>query len=444
MSSLVRYTREKIRRLMPAVLVVVVASACELDVADPSVIQTEELAGPSAIPTQLTGVIGDLATATESNVLYTGMFTDEFILAGTFPTRVEVDERRVNFSNATIEGEVDEDLHVARQQADNMVADFQGFLGNEDFPQATLRDGIAIGQFVGGLTRLWLGELFCTPVIETAGSPVSSEQAASEALALFESAETSAMDADLPEWADAARLGQARALLWLGQHDQAAAVASNVSRGHRLFVEFSNNDPEQFNKVFDITFGSQNESIRWTVGDGNQPERFNEKFGPYDEFVALGIIDPDPDQDRFEAFNSTIVTHLQLVYDEAPDDILLSNGLHARLIEAEAMIRNGQTQMAEDVINDVRADFRERWTAERFRIEAEAEPIALTGDMEADLLVLAGEIARETWLAGTRQATLRRFVREFGDDSDMDLYPDKPGDDECFPVTEQEETGAVP
>ena len=108
------------------------------------------------------------------------------------------------------------------------------------------------------------------------------------------------------------------------------------------------------------------------------------------------------------------------------------------------MIRSGQTQMAEDVINDLRDSWPARWTRDRFRVEVVLDPVELTGDLEADLRTLASELIRETWLSGTRQETLRRFVREFGDDTAMDLYPVRNGDDECWPVTEQETVGASP
>lgn len=440
---------KKLRWAVP--LLALSVAACELDVADPDVITVDELAGPSSVPTTINGVIGDLATATEHYSLYASLFTDEMILAGTFPTRVQVDERRVVFSNSSVTDEVEENLQVARSQARKMVESFNGFLGDDEFDQGDLAEGIAIGHYVQGLMKLQLGALYCQTPIEGGGSPVSSEAAVSAALADFQAAQTAAEDAGLTEWADAARVGQARAHLYLGSatgdathFDDAATVASAVDRAHRLEAEFSSNDPEQFNKVFDLTWGSQNEVIRWTVGDGTQGERLNEKFAEYDEFAALGIINPSPDPQVFEAFNSSIAVHLQEIYNEDSDNILISSGIHARLIEAEAEIRNGNTGPAEDIINDVRADWDQRWTAHRFRVDTTLNDIALTGDTQQDLLTLMGEYARETWLSGTRQENLRRLVEEYGAGTAMDLYPEKPGDQICFPVSEQEETGASP
>ena len=426
---------------------------CEVVAYCADVGQEEELSGPASVSTTINGLVGDLANATEHYALYTSMFTDEMILAGTFPTRVQVDERRVVASNATVTGEVNEALQVARKQADTLVVNFNGFLGNADFNQDRLREGIAMGEYVGALMRLQLGELYCEIPIEGGGSPVPSDDIVQQSLAAFQEAEAAAAEAGMTEWENAAILGQARAQLFLGNHDQAADLADDVPTDHRLFVEYSTNDPEQFNKVFDLTWGSQNEVIRWTVGDGTSSARTNELFAEYDEFLALGIID---DETGLTAFNSNIGVQAPMIYDEASDDILISSGIYADLIEIEADIRNGAGDPEAD-INAIRSSWPTRWTQERFRVEVTLSDIDARADaefdgatqwedltMEQQLYLLGGEMAREMWLTGIRQETARRFHEEFGAGSMLNLYPDKPGDQVCWPVPEQEETGASP
>lgn len=434
---------KELRWVAALVAAVVVATACDLDVSDPSVIRDEELAGPSSVPTRINGVIGDLTQATENHVLYAGLYTDEFILAGTFPTRAEVDERRISRSNGTTTSEVAEVLQTAHDQADRLVNDFESFLGDEDFDQDDLRDGIAIGLFARAQIKLNMGTLYCSMPLDPGGAELSSDELVGQALADFQAAQSAASDAGLGNFMNASLVGQARAHRWLGAFDEAAAAAAQVPRSHRLEIEFSVNNPEQFNRVFDVTWGSQNAFIRWTVGDGGQPERFNEKFQTYDQFVDLGIIDPDPG-DQFSAFNSSIAVHLQMQYFEPDQNIFLSSGTFADLIEAEAAIRDGNTGVAEDLINGLREDFDARWTVQRFPIESSLDDIALSGNLEDDLLQLSREYAREGWLTGFRQEWFRGLVREFGDDSALDLYPSKPGDEECWPIPEQEETGGTP
>ena len=420
-------------------------ASCDLTVASPSVITDDEVQGPVGIHNRLHGLIGDLATATENRVVYGGLFTDEFLHAGTFRTRLQVDERRVLASNATVTVELEVPLHVARAQADRLVADFQDLLDEEGENGPILGEGIAIGHYVGGLARLWLGVFWCRASPGEGASPVASDRLVQAGLSRLEAAEAAAgrEGAKLSEWADAARLAQARAHLWLGDHQKAADVAAQVRRGHRLYVEYSDQSPEQFNRVFELTHGSRSTAIRMTVGDGTQASRHRERFAVYDTFVELGIVDPEPGPSR-RAHDNSIDVNLQLLYDEASDDVLISTGTYARLIEAEALIRTGATAAAEELINGVRADFHDRWSADRFPIDGRLEPIALTGGVEEDLRLLMDEYAREGWLAGTRQENLRRLVDEFGDDTAMDLYPPKPGDQECLPVSEREQTGGIP
>ena len=444
----------KLRWVLPVAAAAVIAGACDLDVADPDVVRDDELSGPSAVPTTVAGVIGDLANMTEDYVLYTSLFTDEMILGGTFPTRHQVDERRVLDSNSTVTTELNEALHAARDRADRMIDRFSTeFLGDETFDQQAVLEGIAIGSYVRALTKLELGELYCAAPVEGGGEPLASAEVVAAAVEDFDAAEAAAGEAGLEAWANASRLGRARAHLFLGSltgdashFDAAATAAADVPTTHRLLSEFSSEDPEQFNKVNELTFGSQNEVIRWTVGDGSQGERQNEAYAEYDTFVELGIVDPCTGDcaDQFEAFSSTIAVQLQLLYDEPSDDIVLSSGIHARLIEAEAALRDGATGAAEDLVNAVRDDWAQRWSAERFRVESDLEDVAFTGDLQADLLTLLSEYARETWLTGVRQENLRRMVEEFGAGSALDLYPVREGNQVCWPVPEQEEDGASP
>lgn len=454
--SFLNRMKKQLRWVLPVAAAAVIAGACDLNVSDPQAIRESEATGPAAVPLTINGVISDVANMSEHYALYSGMFTDEFILAGTFPTRSEVDERRVNPSNATVAGEVEESLQTARRQAFKMDSSFNEFLGDDAFPQDTLRHGITMGKYVQGLATLQLAELYCQPVLEPGGSQLSTTDAVNQALTLFQDAQSAADQAiqtataagnsglvsRLEIWQTAAELGEARALLFLGQHDQAATVASNVPTEHRLFSEFSSNSPSQFNKIFDLTFGSQNEVIRWTIGDGQIGARDNEKFAEFDEFVSLGLIDPDFCADC--AFNSQIPVQQQLLYTSPDDDIAISKGEHARLIEAEAAIRNGNTGMAETIINDLRSSFDDRFGAENDFTPGEPDPVTLTGDLQEDLATLLGEYARETWQTGTRQENLRRMVEEFGTGSSLDLYPERDGDQTCWPISEQEQTGGTP
>ena len=63
-------------------------------------------------------------------------------------------------------------------------------------------------------------------------------------------------------------------------------------------------------------------------------------------------------------------------------------------------------------------------------------PLPPSADTELDvrLAAMARERARELWLTGDRQATLRRYFENDG----LDLYPARTGSDVCYPIPRQE------
>src|SRR5688572_19897227 len=82
-----------------AALGVFVLAGCEgfLEVDDTGFILPESLeeAGPSAVPAFVNGMVGAYQEAFDDIVLYNSLITDEMIEAGTFTTRLQVDNRRI-------------------------------------------------------------------------------------------------------------------------------------------------------------------------------------------------------------------------------------------------------------------------------------------------------------------------------------------------------------
>lgn len=416
------------------------AAGCSIDdilrVEAPEVLTTDELQGPGEVSTILNGIYGAFNEQFDNYVLYSGLLTDEFIAAGTFPTRIQVDNRDILVDNGTVTDDVAEVMHRARLTADTAVVIFSAALDDEAFAEVTddLRKGIAVGQLYGGFMRQLLAELYCeTPI--ASGPVLSSDELATQALALFEAAQAH------EDLTDAALVGKVRALMWLGRYDQAAAVADSVSDGFELLSEFSDNTPEQYNEVVDFTLGIGDQRIRWTVGDGEQGARGNERWPYFDEWVDIGLIYPKADEDKVtgKAFASGIPVNAQMKYTSLGDDIVLASRTEADLVIAEVAIRNGAFAEANAIINGYRAewglgpiDFADV-AALRASFE-EPLPASADSDLKVRLAAMARERARELWLTGDRQATLRRYYEHYG----LDLYPQRTGTDVCFPIPQQE------
>ncbi len=433
-------------------LAVLVMAGCDggiLDVDDRGIVTPEDIdaAGPAAVPTLINGLVGNYHEATDDIIRYSAMLTDEMVLAGTFPTRAQVDSRRMSPNNATLTNEVYVPLHQARMQADTTAFIFDNLLGNPDFEgvQANLREGITLARLYGGFSRLWLGELYCWSILTgmaNESSPLMPNDRIQDALTFLTEAEQLATQEGLNDVRLAAVLGQARAHLWLGNYTQARDLAQQVPRDFTYFAEYSNNDPAQFNEMYTFTHGDT-EAIRWSVGDGSQASRGNEVFEHFEKFVRLNLIDVRPP--GFTSFDQSIPVNLQRLYSRPEADVFMASGYEARLIEAEVAVRNGQTGAAEDIINDLRSDFSTRATIQFGVNPPEPEnllqPITLTGELEADVKRVADERARELWLTGDRHVTSRRL--RLDPTVNIDLFPPVKGgigggDDIAFPIVQRE------
>lgn len=118
------------------------------------------------------------------------------------------------------------------------------------------------------------------------------------------------------------------------------------------------------------------------------------------------------------------------------------------MIEAEAMLRAGQVQPAEDLVNRMLSspslnpllategtlsDSTASTTGEAF---GEFDPVDFGDAFEPqeDLPKMARARAAGLWLQGQRQGTLRRYFRNDG----VNLYPEREGNAMSLPVVQQE------
>lgn len=440
-------------RLIAPLIVAVAAAGCGdlLEVTDPDIVTPEQAAGPAAVPLLVAGMVGDFQEAVDGLVRYEALFTDEMILSGTFPTRIDVDERDVltDINNGTLSNDVFEPLQIARETADQNREMFLAALEDEDFDEvlASVEEGLALASLFAGYVRLYMAELYCSVIMEPEGSAVSPDAAADTALARFIEAENYATDFGLTNIADAARVGQARALVWLGRYDEAAAVAADVSPEFVFLAEYSENQNAQFNEVFSFTWGRGGQVARWTVGDGTSANRHNERFSYYDEWVSQGLLLPNPP--GMQAPEVGVAMTLQLLYDAGSRPIVVASWWEAQMIVAEHELRNGNPETAEDIVNALLADpalnpmtdVNPGLTSARVVLGQSVpalgpfDPVNFTGDLATDLPQLARARLAGLWLTGTRQPTLRRFATE----DNVDLYPTGTrGDDVYFPIPQTE------
>ncbi|HKJ75578.1 MAG TPA: hypothetical protein VKA64_00060 [Gammaproteobacteria bacterium] len=451
-----------LKALVATGLMAGVLAACHgnlLDVKDPDVVTPTQLSGPGAVAPVNAGVIGDFREMMDNYVRYTGLMTDEFLLAGTFPTRREVDDRQINVDNATLTDEMYTPLQVTVVSADRAAQQLGNALSDPDFADilSSVQTGLTRAQLFGGYDRLLFAEAYCqsifsNPVVESA--PVLPKDRASEALALLQKAESSANTAGLSAEATAAAIGQARAQMFLGNYQAAAQAVSSVPTDFTYEVAYSANTTAEENEVYQLTWGDK-QALRWTVGNGDDAARYHEAWPYFDEWVQQGLLIPNS-QHGLTAFGApTRTVTLQTEYggtDPSPDaaaanrsgagataPIVLASGWEAQMIQAEAELRGGQTAAAQDRVNALlkesdQADNPVKKVNPAVPFAA-FDTVAFNGTLSHDLTELARARAAGMWLQGQRQGYFRRLFLN----DNVDLYPqNKPGTDIAFPVVKQE------
>ncbi len=395
--------------------------ACSLDellkVDDPDVATPGSLDNPQALPAVLAGARSEFQvaysgnTGAEGQINLSGMFADELLNAESFPTRIEVDQRSVKVDNATTQG-LFRQLARARASAEFAVGKYEKFdPGVEGHAEALTLAGFSIILF---------GENYCSgvPFSEVTeggetiyGEPLTTEQMFDTAIARFDAALGMVSGGDIEM---AARVGKARAQLALGLFDEAAATiggTAGVEDEFLYLVEHSENSTREQNGVYVFMAISE----RWTVSDmegiNGLPFRSdNDPRVPYQRTPANDV-----------GFDNFTPQYDQTKYPERGADVPLVTGLEARLIEAEADLRNGDNAAWLAKLNALRAT-----------------PPSYTGVDAGDLAPLVDpgtQTARENlhfkeraywlWLTSHRLGDLRRMIKFYGRTEDQ-VFPTGP------------------
>jgi starch-binding outer membrane protein, SusD/RagB family len=438
--------------LVPVVVLAALLAACNTDeiikVEDPDVVTPGVLGGAAALPTLRAGAESDFQVAfsgtgdgSEGQINMTGLFADEFFNSETFPTRLEVDGRRITDRNSTMET-IFRDLSRARTSAERAVAAYAEFSPAE-VPHAEVLN-------LAGFSYIMFGENYCSGVpfsTVTAtgaefGPPLSTEEMFTQATARFDEALAIASAAaanaeNSPDVVAAAeqhvllaQVGRGRALLNLGQYADAAAAVAGVPDDFVYLIEHSDNTPRQWNGVWELTY---NEG-RWTVADreggtGLPFQSEGDVAGEVQDPRVANALSPDE-----VGFDNATPLYLSTKYPDRGSNAVLASGVEARLIEAEAALHGAGGDFLAG-INAARAQF------------GLAPVLAAPATAVEQQDLLFRERAYDLFLSGHRLADLRRLVRQYQRNPESifptGVYPngkiDAYGNQVSFPVPVQEQ-----
>lgn len=437
--------------LVAAALSLVPLAGCNdpLRVTDPDILTPGQLDNPATLPTARAGALGDFSLAytgdgsdgsggVEGVIMYGGLLADEWINSETFPTRIEVDARRTQVTNADLDLWF-RTLSRSRRSAENAAGRFAQ-LANTD-------PGYPEMLNLAGYTYLFFAENFCNgvPISQATasgdliyGDPLTNAQLLDSAIARFDSALAVSSDADQ---SNLASVGKGRALLDLGSFAAAGTAVNGVPTSFAYFLEHSENTDRENNGAFKANVPDQRYSAADVEGVNG--------------FPFLSVADPrtpialDP---AGTGFDGSTPLYDNLRYGDRKASITLGTGVEARLIEAEAALRAGDTLAAGGfytALNDPRANDADRAYFDATTRAGTAKIGVLPNLAPADAASAGGAVnllfnerARWLWLTAHRLSDLRRLIRQYNRPADS-VFPTGPyfkiqfplyGTDVNFPI----------
>jgi len=357
-----------------------------LEVDRPDIIDPTGLNNPAGVTALHAGVIGDLAAYMDAAVginATVGLFTDEIRFGATPPEIKQFDTRSLIEQN-TLLWAVYRNIQQLRGQANRAAAALQTVNASDT----------RIGEMnaISGFSYVLLGELFCS------GIPIGDigEEADPLTTTVVLQGGIEKLDAGIAAAGSDARIQnlaavlKGRALLDLGQFDEAAAAVASVPTDFKYTTFHSATTPYQQNGYWNYMFNS--DGLLVSDKEGTNGLNFATASDPRVPITGTGA------PSRFDGTTPRYYFALLTGFDSPS---MVASGAEARLIEAEVQLRAGNTAAFLQTINDLRA----------FQ---NLTPVADAGSPDANVDLLFHERAFTLFATSHRLSDMRRLVRQYG------------------------------
>ncbi len=432
----IREKRRTLSRLILPLFLGVAATGCNstavddlVDVDNPDQISADAVNTPAGATAVYTAGLTDFAAAfsgdnggTEGIAMIGGMMADEWQHSGTFSTRRSYDQRVESPDNGTV-GATNRRMHRARL---NALSGSSALIGAAIDPATDSRIPEMIG--LEALAYVLVGETFCSgqpfssfvdaPGQRTivAGAPLTTAQMFDSSIVRFDKALTMAAGAG-SRIRNLNLVSKARALVNLSRSNlsAAAALVSGVPTSFTYFAEHSVNGGRNglmvFNQLSERFTLAQNEGINGLpfrgAGAGTDPNQADPRI-PWIRTPAndVGFDNVTPQYD-YRAFTEPL----------GGDDALVTSGVEARLIEAEAALEAGNTSGWLTILNTLRAGpspVNGRNGLNGTTPITGMAPLTDPGTPDARVDLHFRERAFWLFSTGHRLGDLRRLVRQYG------------------------------
>lgn len=442
----------QIGRWSRAVLLVAViaasglTAACTdwLEVTNPGAIEPPDLENQNYIPLMVNGVLGDFQASFAWDALWSGVFTDELRNHHGYFENGEIDRREINEGNGTYALSIYNGLHRTRFLGDSVAGRLKNLLGDS----ASRNLSLARVLGMAGYAYVLLGEQYCEIPINLS-APKTPEEILNTAIERFDeaiavataaraAATTPAGVAGADSVMNMARVGAARAALFLNNKSVALTYAqavtpayvSDTDKGFQYVAYFVDGPSGGEDRRYGNPFYEFISAGRWFSFTDTPFDRLNDPrvpTPPDSTFTAQGTQQYIPrSPTAFSTYDGTVNGALF----NFTSRMRVASAIEARYIIAEA---EGLTAANLAFINDRRA--------------VGNEELLPDNTTAADYMAaLRNERAREFYLDGHRMGDIRRYKAHEG----IDLWPTGPyfgsatvtyGEQECFPLTSAEKIG---
>lgn len=393
-----------------------------LEVTDPDVARPDALQGAAALPTLRAGAIGNFGVAYNGGnadveqTHLSGLLSDELINTETFPTRIEIDQRAISLSNTSLIGTF---FDLTRARASGELA-----LRTYKESAVTKADSTGFPEVLAlnGLTYILFAENYCgaVPVSTqepdgsfTFGGPEPTNTLLDSAISKFDQALAVQGTPLTATFKSLAQVGKGRALLDKGDFANAALAVAGVPTTFQYNYLHSETSGRQNNGTWSLTvsvarFGEAN--IEAGVGLPYQTDGdLKRTSGIADPRVADSVANRAGGNPR--GFDGVTTQWVQAKYPLRSSSIVISDGVEARLIEAEAALAGGDPVGALTILNALRSNT--ALLSLRGYPAGSLGVLALEATPDARVDQLFKERAYWLYLTSHRLGDLRRLIRQY-------------------------------
>jgi hypothetical protein len=411
---MIAYTTRLAARSRRTVAVVVLgalsAAACRstdeiLSVTDPDIINPGNVASAAGANAVRLGALARLNAATsgvESLFLLGGLFADEWNNGDSFIARQEIDQRVITIENSFLTT-ANRNIHRARLSAEQAIRLLEEY--DLSAPKANIAEMFYVEAYLENL----MAEHYCNGIIissvvdgaEQYGSPLMFTAVFERALAHADSGLaliTGATAADL-KIKYALQVTKGRILVNLGRHADAATAVTGVPTSfvYQTFHSTTTNDNQMwaFNNSARRYSVSNNEGTNGLNFATATDPRLPICQGGDAVCKTIGVTSTTRD-------DLTGPLYIQRIWPARDASVTIVGGIEARMIEAEAQLKSGQSAAALATLNAARSTV------------TGLVPLTDAGTDAARVNQLFRERAFWMFSTGHRTGDLRRLVRQYG------------------------------